>query len=106
MHFAEPVHASTISSFSKCSHQHIWIAETGFWAEVRFCNHERSEAMKISSILRDLLASRIGYATESCASWTDDPYAHPDIDAMSERERADLPPTHMPARRAMGCPVS
>ena len=55
--------------------------------------------MKISSILRDLLARRAGTAGASDATWTDDPYAHPDIDAMSERERADLPPTHLPAGR-------
>ena len=55
--------------------------------------------MKISSILRDLLALRGNYAGVGEA-WTDDPYAHPDIDAMTERERADLPPTHMPARVA------
>ena len=58
--------------------------------------------MKISSILRDLLARRAETAGASDAPWTDDPYAHPDIDAMSERERADLPPTHLPARPAMG----
>ena len=58
--------------------------------------------MKISSILRDLLARRAETAGASDAPWTDDPYAHPDIDAMSERERADLPPTHLPARLATG----
>ena len=62
--------------------------------------------MKISSILRGLLAYPAGEARASGApwdgGWADDPYAHPDISAMSERERADLPPTHMPARRAMG----
>jgi hypothetical protein len=58
--------------------------------------------MKISSILRDLLGGT-GDAEVSDAAWADDPYAHPDIDVMSERERADLPPTHMPAPRlAMG----
>ena len=57
--------------------------------------------MKISSILRDLLASRAGHS-DICDAWVDDPYAHPAIDAMSERERADLPPVHMPARLAMG----
>jgi len=57
--------------------------------------------MKISSILRDLLAFRASY-TAADADWTDDPYGHPDIDAMSERERADLPPVHMPARLATG----
>ena len=53
--------------------------------------------MKISSILR-LLADRTGHADVSHLVWADDPYAHPTISAMSERERADLPPTHMPAR--------
>ena len=50
--------------------------------------------MKISSILRDLLTRRAETAGAWDAPWHDDPYAHPDIDAMSERERADLPPTH------------
>ena len=61
--------------------------------------------MKISSILRGLLAYRPDDHAPDMA-WTDDPYAHPAIDVMNERERADLPPTHMPARRAVGCPVS
>jgi hypothetical protein len=65
----------------------------------------RSEVMKISSILRDLLAHRRDDGVPG-TDWADDPYAHPDIDAMDERERADLPPTHMPARSAMGCPAS
>jgi hypothetical protein len=55
--------------------------------------------MKISSILRDFLAYWTDHVDAPCAAWTDDPYAHPDISAMSERERADLPPTHMPAPR-------
>jgi hypothetical protein len=59
---------------------------------------KRSGVMKISSILRDLLG-RIGDAEASDAAWADDPYAHPDISVMTERERADLPPTHMPAPR-------
>ena len=54
--------------------------------------------MKISSILRDLLAAHADHADASGAGWSDDPYAHPEISAMTERERADLPPTHMPAR--------
>jgi hypothetical protein len=58
--------------------------------------------MKISSILRDLLAFRAGDPGMGDAAWADDPYAHPEICAMTERERADLPPTHMPARIAMG----
>lgn len=57
--------------------------------------------MKISSILCDLLAFRTGHAALSDAAWADDPYAHPEICAMTERERADLPPVHMPARLAM-----
>lgn len=52
--------------------------------------------MKIFSILRDFLARRAGHMDFSDAAWADDPYAHPVIDAMSERERADLPPAHMP----------
>jgi hypothetical protein len=59
---------------------------------------KRCEVMKISSILRDLLG-RTGDAEASDAAWADDPYAHPDISVMTERERADLPPTHMPAPR-------
>lgn len=62
--------------------------------------------MKISSILRELLAYRASPAGGNGAAWADDPYAHPEIDAMSERERADLPPTHMPARLALRCPAS
>ena len=62
--------------------------------------------MKISSILRDLLTRRAETAGAWDAPWHDDPYAHPDIDAMSERERADLPPTHLPARLATHCPSS
>jgi hypothetical protein len=58
--------------------------------------------MKISSILRDLLAHRGNHTDVTDASWIDDPYAHPDIDAMTERERADLPPVHLPARVATG----
>ena len=52
--------------------------------------------MKISSILSDFLARHAGHADISAAAWADDPYAHPEISAMSERERADLPPTHLP----------
>jgi hypothetical protein len=62
--------------------------------------------MKISSILCDLLARHGKHADAGDPSWIDDPYAHPDIDAMSERERADLPPVHMPARVATGDAVS
>ena len=62
--------------------------------------------MKISSILRDLLTRRAETAGAWDAPWADYPYAHPDIDAMSERERADLPPTHLPARLATHCPSS
>lgn len=57
--------------------------------------------MKISSILRDLLAFRAGHADVSETAWADDPYAHPEISAMTERERADLPPVHMPAPRSV-----
>jgi hypothetical protein len=67
---------------------------------------KRSEVMKIYSILHDLLARRASYAGVEKADWADDPYAHPAIDAMSERERADLPPVHMPARIALNCPAS
>jgi hypothetical protein len=50
--------------------------------------------MKISSILREFLS--LPAINPGDGPWTDDPYAHPDIRAMSERERADLPPVHMP----------
>ena len=53
--------------------------------------------MKISSILRDLLTRRAERTDAVADAWIQDPYAHPDIDAMCERERADLPPVHMPA---------
>ncbi len=52
--------------------------------------------MKISSILAGLLAFPAGNRRSRGLDWVDDPYAHPAIDAMSERERADLPPAHMP----------
>ena len=54
--------------------------------------------MKISSMLQGMLRSGARRRERCDRFWTDDPYAHPDIDAMSERERADLPPTHLPAR--------
>jgi hypothetical protein len=60
---------------------------------------KRNEVMKISSILRDLLAGSAGHAEAYDAGWREDPYAHPAICAMTERERADLPPVHMPAPR-------
>jgi hypothetical protein len=62
--------------------------------------------MKISSILRDLFTLRVGGADTRQAAWADDPYAHPVIRAMSERERADLPPFHMPARLMQNRPAS
>ncbi|MEP9385807.1 hypothetical protein [Mesorhizobium sp. KR9-304] len=62
--------------------------------------------MKISSMLRGLFVHRSGAPATCHAAWADDPYAHPDISAMTERERADLPPTHMPARVAMGSAAS
>ncbi|MEW9807556.1 hypothetical protein ABUE31_16320 [Mesorhizobium sp. ZMM04-5] len=52
--------------------------------------------MKISSILAGFLAFPAGRRCGDDAAWADDPYAHPAIDAMSERERADLPPAHLP----------
>ena len=57
--------------------------------------------MKISSILRDLFAHRFGEPAPCHAAWVDDPYGHPDIRSMTERERADLPPpVHAPAPSA------
>ena len=61
--------------------------------------------MKISSILHGLLAHCPDDQAPDMA-WIDDPYAHPAIDAMNERERADLPPTHLPPRRAVARPSS
>ena len=49
--------------------------------------------MKIISILRHL--STVPHSSdddvERRAEWMRDPLSHPDIDAMSERELADLP---------------
>ena len=61
--------------------------------------------MKISSILNDLLTRHAGHADISDAAWADDPYAHPEISAMSERQRADLPPTHLPVAPTSGAVV-
>jgi hypothetical protein len=50
--------------------------------------------MKIISILRSLsTAAEVGERRRSTepAEWLRDPLAHPDLDAMSERELADLP---------------
>jgi hypothetical protein len=52
--------------------------------------------MKIFSILRRRFAGRRIDAGICDAAWIGDPYAHPDIAVMSERERADLPPFHLP----------
>lgn len=57
--------------------------------------------MKISSILRNLIR-KDAPVVDGRATWAADPYAHPVICAMSERERADLPPVHMPAFRRAG----
>lgn len=60
--------------------------------------------MKISSILSSLFTPRAGHTEGQDAAgtaWIDDPYAHPAISVMNERERADLPPFHMAARLAM-----
>jgi hypothetical protein len=48
--------------------------------------------MKIISILRHLsTAPHALDDVERQAKWMRDPLSHPDIDAMSERELADLP---------------
>jgi hypothetical protein len=49
--------------------------------------------MKIISILRGLSTGAAADAAdlERKAQWIRDPLAHPDLDAMSERELADLP---------------
>jgi hypothetical protein len=50
--------------------------------------------MKISSMLRRFFALPPDQTEFQDTSWADDPYAHPAISAMNERERADLPPVH------------
>lgn len=47
--------------------------------------------MKIISILRGLSTAGRIEDLECRALWLRDPLAHPDLDAMSERELADLP---------------
>ena len=49
--------------------------------------------MKIISILRHLsiMPHRPEDELQRRAAWMRDPLSHPDIDAMSERELADLP---------------
>lgn len=83
--------------------KHIWIAGMEFYGENSAMQpFQRSEVMKISSILRNLFVPRFGESGVCRVVWADDPYGHPDIRAMTERERADLPSTHMPARVAIG----
>lgn len=45
----------------------------------------------ISDFLRDILADLSGVTHDEQAAWLHDPLSHPDIKAMSERQRADLP---------------
>jgi hypothetical protein len=47
--------------------------------------------MKIISILRGLSIKPSDEDLERRAEWLRDPLAHPALDAMSERELADLP---------------
>jgi hypothetical protein len=47
--------------------------------------------MKIISILRGLSTATGCADPERKAQWLRDPLAHPDLEAMSERELADLP---------------
>ena len=47
--------------------------------------------MKIISLLRALSTAHDRAEPESRAHWLRDPLAHPDLEAMSERELADLP---------------
>jgi uncharacterized protein YjiS (DUF1127 family) len=47
--------------------------------------------MKIISILRSLSIPTAQLDPERKAQWIRDPLAHPDLEAMSERELADLP---------------
>jgi hypothetical protein len=53
----------------------------------------RSHPVKIISILSRLSTTpnRGAEAREPSPAWVGDPLAHPDLDAMSERELADLP---------------
>lgn len=57
--------------------------------------------MKIFSILCGLFVRRFAEPAACHGAWAHDPYGHPDIRGMTERERADLSPTHMPARLAI-----
>lgn len=50
--------------------------------------------MKIISILRGLSTAGDSADPERHAQWLRDPLAHPDLEAMSERELADLPFAH------------
>jgi hypothetical protein len=61
--------------------------------------------MKFSLSLRNLLAVAPRQPVAACCNWMHDPYNHPVIAAMSERERADLPPVHLPPGRA-GCTLA
>lgn len=47
--------------------------------------------MKIISILRSLSTPAGEADPERKAQWIRDPLAHPDLEAMTERELADLP---------------
>ena len=47
--------------------------------------------MKIISILRGLSTAARSDDVERKMQWLRDPLAHPDLEAMSERELADLP---------------
>jgi hypothetical protein len=60
--------------------------------QYRVLKGQRSQAMKIISIWRHL--STVPHASDEVerqAEWMRDPLSHPDIDAMSERQLADLP---------------
>jgi uncharacterized protein YjiS (DUF1127 family) len=61
--------------------------------------------MKIISILRGLSIKPSDADWERRAEWLRDPLAHPALDAMSERELADLPFTRgtHPNRSAEAC---
>ena len=58
--------------------------------------------MRIFSALRRLVAGRKKSETRHDAAWLSDPLMHPDVQAMSERELADLPFSRSAQRRADG----
>jgi hypothetical protein len=60
-------------------------------AEIYGVEHHGRPTMKIISILRGLSTATDPVDHEQKTRWLRDPLAHPDLDAMSERQLADLP---------------